>query len=94
MRARSVPDAHGVLRGKLLMLRACHGALENGLAFTNAPFNFDTGDAFVLNQFEKGDEFGRAETEDCSDVIVVADPTSFHALPWTPATRWMNRRGR
>jgi glutamine synthetase len=85
----SLTDAHGVLRSKLLTIRAFRGALENGLAFTNALFIFDTGNAFVFNPFEKGGGFGRVEMEGCSDIIVVPDPTTFRILPWTPSTGWM-----
>jgi len=85
----SLPDQHGVLRSKLLTIRAFRGALENGLAFTNALFVFDTGNAFVFNPFEKGGGFGRAEMEGCSDIIVVPDPTTFRVLPWTPSTGWV-----
>ncbi|HUY19333.1 MAG TPA: glutamine synthetase family protein [Candidatus Binataceae bacterium] len=85
----SIADQHGVLRAKLLTARAFSGAMENGLAFTNALFIFDTGNAFVFNPFEKGGGFGRAEMEGCSDIIVVPDPTTFRLLPWSPGTGWV-----
>lgn len=85
----SLADPHGVLRSKVLTTRAFTGALENGVAFTNAVFIFDTGNAFVFNPFEKGGGFGRVEMEGCSDIVVVPDPTTFRILPWAPSTGWV-----
>jgi len=85
----SIADPSGVLRAKLLTARAFRGALENGVAVTNAVYIFDTGNAFVFNPFEKGGGFGRSEMEGCGDLIIVPDPTTFRVLPWTPTTGWI-----
>jgi glutamine synthetase len=85
----SLPDPHGLLRSKLLTTQAFKNALENGLAFTNAVFIFDTGNAFVFNPFERGGGFDRSEMEGCADIIAVPDPTTFRVLPWTPTTGWV-----
>jgi glutamine synthetase len=82
-------DLHGVLRGKTLMAHAVPDALHEGIGLVSTVMLKDTSDRNVFNVFEPGlseqlPGFGQA-----NNLILLPDPTSLRALPWAPATGWM-----
>ncbi len=85
----SFPDQHGILRGKTLVAAEALAALESGCTITTTLLAKDTAHRTVFPVFTPGGGFGMPEMEGAADVLMVADPTSFRVLPWTPKTGWL-----
>jgi glutamine synthetase len=85
----SFPDQHGILRGKTLVASEALASLESGCSITTTMLAKDTAHRTVFPVFTAGGGFGMREMEGAADVIMVADPTSFRALPWASATGWL-----
>jgi glutamine synthetase len=85
----SFPDQHGILRGKTLVASEALASLESGCTITTTMFAKDTSHRTVFPVFTAGGGFGMREMEGAADVLMVPDPTSFHVLPWAPATGWL-----
>jgi len=85
----SFPDQHGILRGKTLVASEALASLESGCTITTTMFAKDTSHKTVFPVFTSGGGFGMKEMEGAADVLMVADPSSFRALPWAPGTGWL-----
>ncbi len=85
----SFPDQHGILRGKTLVASEAIASLEGGCSITTTMLAKDTSHKTVFPVFTSGGGFGMKEMEGAADVLMVADPTTFRVLPWSPVTGWL-----
>ena len=85
----SFPDQHGILRGKTLIASEALASLESGCTITTTMLAKDTSHKTVFPVFTRGGGFGMKEMEGAADVLMVADPTTFRVLPWSPTTGWL-----
>jgi glutamine synthetase len=82
-------DLHGVIRGKTLVASAAARAMREGVGMVSTLMLKDSSDRTAFKVFEPG---GAAELPGfafASNLMLLADPTSFKQLPWTPATGWV-----
>lgn len=82
-------DLHGVTRGKTLVASAAAKAMEDGVGMVSTLMLKDTSDRTAFKVFERG---GTAELPGfgfANNLLLLADPSSFRQLPWTPATGWV-----
>ena len=82
-------DQHGILRGKTLAASEIDAALKNGVGFTTTMLLKDTSHRTVFPVWQPGGGFGMKELEGAADVVMLPDPSTFHALPWAPHSGWM-----
>jgi glutamine synthetase len=85
----SFPDQHGILRGKTLVASEALASLESGCTITTSLLAKDTSHKSVFPVFTAGGGFGMKEMEGAADALMVADPTTFRVLPWSPTAGWM-----
>ena len=85
----SFPDQHGILRGKTLVAAEALASLEGGCTITTSLLAKDTSHKSVFPVFTAGGGFGMKEMEGAADALMVADPTTFRVLPWSPTTGWV-----
>ena len=85
----SFADQHGILRGKTLMAGDAAHAMRNGCSITTTLLAKDTSHRSVFPVFTAGGGFGMPEMQGGSDVLMIADPTTFRVLPWAPQTGWV-----
>ncbi|MBM3537290.1 MAG: glutamine synthetase [Alphaproteobacteria bacterium] len=85
----SVPDQHGVLRGKTVIASELAGALQNGITFVSSLLLKDTSHRSVVPVFTAGAGLGLREFEGAADILMIPDPLTFKRLPWAPHTGWM-----
>jgi glutamine synthetase len=85
----SFVDQHGVLRGKTLMAGEASRAMRNGVTATTTLLAKDTSHRSVFPVFTAGGGFGMPEMEGGADFLMVADPATFHVLPWARNTGWV-----
>ena len=74
-------DAHGVVRGKTLIAADAIRALRSGVTCTLTMLLKDLSGRTAFPVFQRGDGAG--------DMVMVADPTSFKVLPWSPQSGWL-----
>jgi glutamine synthetase len=82
-------DQHGILRGKTVVAAEAAGALASGVGVTTTLLAKDTAHRTVFPVFTPGGGFGLREMQGAADMLMVADPTTFRALPWAPGTGWV-----
>jgi glutamine synthetase len=85
----SFPDQHGILRGKTVMAADAARTMRNGCAITTTLLAKDTSHRTVFPVFTPGGGFGMPEMEGGGDILMIADPTTFRVLPWSPRTGWL-----
>jgi glutamine synthetase len=85
----SFPDQHGVLRGKTLAASEVEAALERGVTLTSTLLLKDTSHRTVFPAFTPGGGVGIPEMQGAADILLVADPSTWHVLPWAPDTGWL-----
>jgi glutamine synthetase len=85
----SFPDQHGILRGKTVTVAHLEPALNDGVRVTTTLLAKDLAHRTVFPVFTHGGGFGRTEMQGGADAIMVADPTTFRVLPWSPNTGWV-----
>ena len=90
----SFPDQHGILRGKAIMAGEVEAALGNGVSMTSTLLVKDTAHKTVPPVFSKdlsigGLGAGAGDLAGAADFLMVADPKTFHVLPWAPGTGWV-----
>ncbi|MSQ54197.1 MAG: glutamine synthetase [Betaproteobacteria bacterium] len=85
----SFPDQHGILRGKAVATRALRYALDNGVSITTTLLAKDTSHKTAFPVFTAGGGFGMREMEGAADFLLVADPATFHVIPWAPGNGWV-----
>ena len=84
----SFPDQHGILRGKTVMAADAARVMRNGCSMTTTLLAKDTSHRSVFPVFTAGGGFGMPEMEGGADFLMIADPTTFHVLPWATKTGW------
>ncbi|MCB1382022.1 MAG: glutamine synthetase [Notoacmeibacter sp.] len=77
-------DQHGILRGKALVAEALEGAFRNGVAMTSTLLLKDTSHRTVFDVWEADAGLGRGLMTGASDVVMIPDPRTFRAIPWSP----------
>ena len=86
-------DQHGVPRGKALVGSAAVTAMREGVHMVSTVLLKDTSGRTAWPVFTSGAGAGKAggmdDFQSASDVVLVADPTTFHVLPWADKTGWM-----
>jgi len=85
----SFADQHGILRGKTLIAGKAIRAMRDGCSITTTLLAKDTAHKTVFPVFTPGGGFGMPEMEGAGDFLMIADPTTFRVLPWSPHTGWM-----
>jgi glutamine synthetase len=75
-------DAHGVVRGKTLVAAEAVRALRSGVTCTLTMLLKDPSGRTAFPIFQPGGE-------GAGDMVMVADPTRFHVLPWAPHSGWI-----
>jgi len=85
----SFADQHGVLRGKAVTAAEFAKALADGVTVTTSLFAKDTSHRSVFPVFTPGGGFGMDEMQGAADALIVADPTTFRLLPWSPGSGWL-----
>jgi glutamine synthetase len=85
----SFADQHGILRGKTLVASEAETAMRDGLGLASTLLLKDSAHRTVFPVFAAGDDPLIAGMKGAADVLLVADPASFRALPWAPGTGWL-----
>ena len=75
-------DAHGVVRGKTLIAAEAIRALRTGVTCTATMLLKDLSGRTAFPIFAPGGD-------GAGDMVMVADPTTFHVLPWAPHSGWI-----
>jgi len=75
-------DAHGVVRGKTLIAADATRALRSGVTCTLTMLLKDLSGRTAFPVFQRGEN-------GVGDMVMVADPTSFRVLPWSPQSGWL-----
>ncbi|MBC7435785.1 MAG: glutamine synthetase [Bdellovibrionales bacterium] len=82
-------DLHGVTRGKTLVAAAAARAMNDGVGLVSTLLLKDTSDRTAFKVFEPGGVASLPGFEFASNLLLLADPSSFRQLPWTPGTGWV-----
>jgi len=82
-------DLHGVTRGKTLMAHAALKAMHSGVGMVSTLLLKDTSDRTAYKVFEPGGMVDLPRFEHASNLLLMADPTTFQILPWSPYTGWV-----
>ena len=82
-------DQHGVLRGKTLVADEAISALRSGVNMTSTLLAKDTSHKTVFPVFSAGGGFDFDGMQGGADFTMVADPATFHILPWARKTGWL-----
>jgi glutamine synthetase len=85
----SFADQHGLLRGKTLVAGEAAQAMRNGVGIASTLLLKDTAHRTAFPVFAAGDDPLLAGLRGASDVLLVADPSTFRVLPWAPNTGWL-----
>jgi glutamine synthetase len=84
----SFADQHGVLRGKTVLAEDASGLMQAGVTMTTTLLAKDTAHKTAFPVFTPGGGFDMAEMQGAGDFVMIADPATFHVLPWAPNTGW------
>ena len=82
-------DLHGATRCKTVSASAALRALDCGIAFVGTPLLKDTSDRTALKVFDAAAAQDFSRLANAANILVVPDPETFVALPWSPGTFWM-----
>jgi glutamine synthetase len=82
-------DQHSLLRSKSIAAAEVPAALKNGVGFPSSLLAKDTSNKTVFPVFTPGAGFGMPEMEGAADALMIADPSTWRVLPWTPKTGWL-----
>jgi glutamine synthetase len=82
-------DAHGYSRAKTLTVSAFVSALMGGYNIGVATTTLDSAGARIFASFTRGGGMELDEMTGSPNLTVVADPTTFHPLPWAPGVAWI-----
>jgi glutamine synthetase len=85
----SFADQHGILRSKSIAAAEVPAALKNGVGFPSSLLAKDTSNKTVFPVFTPGAGLGMPEFEGAADAVMIADPATFHVLPWAHRTGWL-----
>ncbi len=89
-------DQHGLLRGKTLVAKHAMDAMRNGLPMVGTLLLKDTSSRTAFPTFDPArfdlliaENPALAMFANAADVMMRADPSTFHVLPWAPKTAWI-----
>ena len=82
-------DLHGNLRGKTLVASAAPKAMQAGVGMVSTLMLKDTSDRTAYKVFEAGGVADLPGFECASNLLLMADPTSYRQLPWANKTGWV-----
>jgi glutamine synthetase len=82
-------DTHGYSRAKTLTIPAFVAALTGGYNIGVATTTLDSAGARVFASFTRGGGMGLDEMTGSPNLTIVADPSTFHVLPWAPGVGWI-----
>ena len=82
-------DTHGQLRGKTLTRDAALQALHSGVGMVSTLMLKDTSDRTACKVFEPGIATTLPGFEFANNLVLRPLPESFHVLPWTERTGWL-----
>ncbi len=82
-------DLHGMVRSKTLTTSAAKQALKNGLGMVSTLMLKDTSDRTAFKVFEAGGAADLPGFEYASNLLLMADASSFKTLPWVEQTGWV-----
>ena len=82
-------DLHGVVRGKTIVASQLRQALANGIGMVSTLLLKDSSDRTVFKVFEPGIEETLPGFAGASNFTLMHDPASWHVLPWTEKTGWL-----
>jgi glutamine synthetase len=82
----SFVDQHGLLRGKTIPATGLASALGGGIRCVSTLLLKDTSGETVFPAFSPGGGIGVPGLGGAADVVMVADPTTFHLVPWADGT--------
>ena len=85
----SFADQHGILRGKTVVAGDAPSVMRNGCPITTTLLAKDTSHRTAFPVFTPGGGFGMPQMENGGDCLMMADPTTFRVLPWSPQTGWV-----
>ncbi len=83
-------DLHGVTRGKTLVASAAGRAMREGVGMVSTLMLKDSSDRTAFKVFEPGGAAQLPGFEFASNLLLLADPSSFRQLPWTAGTGWLS----
>jgi glutamine synthetase len=82
-------DLHGMLRGKTLVASATADAMRAGVGMVSTLLLKDSSDRTAYKVFEAGGVDELPGFEFASNLLLVANPSSFRPLPWLHRTGWL-----
>jgi glutamine synthetase len=82
-------DLHGMLRGKTLVASDATKAMMSGVGMVSTLLLKDSADRTAYKVFEAAGALELPGFEFASNVMLLADPTSYQQLPWAPKTAWV-----
>jgi glutamine synthetase len=82
-------DIHGYSRAKTLTVPAFISALTNGYNIGVATTTLDAAGARVFASFTRGGGMGLDEMTGSPNLTIIADPSTFHTLPWAEGVGWI-----
>ncbi len=85
----SFADQHGVLRGKTVIASEAAHLMRAGVHMTTTLLAKDTSHHSVFPVFTAGGGLAMPEMQGGADFVMVADPATFHVLPWAEKTGWL-----
>ena len=82
-------DLHGVVRGKTIVASQLRQALANGVGMVSTLLLKDSSDRTAFKVFEPGIAQTLPGFSGASNFTLMPDPASWHVLPWTDKTGWL-----
>ena len=82
-------DLHGVVRGKTIVASQLRSALANGIGMVSTLLLKDSSDRTAFKVFEPGIEETLPGFAGASNFTLMPDPASWHVLPWTEKSGWL-----
>ncbi|RZJ07845.1 MAG: glutamine synthetase, partial [Haliea sp.] len=82
-------DLHGMLRGKTLVAAAAASAMDAGVGLVSTLLLKDSSDHTAYKIFDAEGAAALPGFEFGSNLLLMADPDSFHTLPWAEGTGWL-----
>ena len=82
----SFVDQHGLLHGKTIPASGLAAVFRSGISCVSTLLSKDTSGTTVFSAFNADGGLGVAEMAGAADIVMVADPTTFHLVPWAGGT--------
>ncbi|MDP4595250.1 MAG: glutamine synthetase, partial [Beijerinckiaceae bacterium] len=85
----SFADQHGILRGKTVIAGDLEAAVNSGVTMVSTLLLKDTSHRTVFPVWQEDAGLGAGVLTGAGDFVMVPDPASFRALPWSPHSGWL-----